>query len=57
MRCYRIKWIDIYGREWCYLVIAPNDVSAENEITRLFKDFRSFVSTELLPFDRIIHSK
>lgn len=54
MRCYRIKWNDIYGRERCYLVMANDDVSAENEIIRLFKDFSSFVSTELLPFERVI---
>lgn len=54
MRCYRIKWMDIYGRERCFLVISHDDVSAENEISSRYKDFRSFVSTELLPFDRIL---
>lgn len=57
MRCYRIIWNDIYGRDRCYLVIALNDVSAENELRKLFKDFSFIVSTEYLPFDRIIEVK
>ena len=56
MRCYRVKWRDIEGREWCYLVIAENDVAAEDKIVESFPLFRCFISTENLPFDRIIHS-
>lgn len=56
MRCYRVKWRDIEGHEWCFLVIAENDVAAENKIVESFCHFRCFISTENLPFDRIIHS-
>lgn len=56
MRCYRIKWLDIEGHEWCFLVIAENDVSAEDKIVESFRHLRRIVSTEILPFDRIIHS-